>query len=279
MASSSREQAAGGFLRSSLPSPPASSVSSPSAARPILLQPRSRPLRSGSSKESDFINHVEQKLLAISRRYENRFSATLSEEANPDVEGRGYTNIGEEVRDLDPVVDLIWISGTPSLQIAFLLTIALTVMTSLPSFPFMPRPSFQLLQKLDLMFASLLKGASAESGEPLPGSETGRSKLSTTEKVRMRGIVERTRVAIVEAAGKDESVADVSTVSTVTQSRMTDTEDDFNMTTEDEDMDVVEDENSHRRWEMDIARVYERTIMELGMALDLADPGNDGWAP
>ena len=112
MAPSSREQNAGGFLRSSLPSPPASSVSSPSAARPILLQPRSRPLRSGSSKESDFINHVERKLLAISRRYENRFSATLSEEANPDVKGRGYTNIGEEVQDLDPVVDLIWISGT-----------------------------------------------------------------------------------------------------------------------------------------------------------------------
>lgn len=112
MASSSREQEAGGFLRSSLPSPPASSVSSPSAARPILLQPRSRPLRSGSSKESDFINHVERKLLAISRRYENRFSATLSEEANPDVEGRGYKNIGEEIRDLDPVVDLIWVSGT-----------------------------------------------------------------------------------------------------------------------------------------------------------------------
>ena len=89
----------------------------------------------------------------------------------------------------------------------------------------------------------------------------------------MRGIVESTRIAVVEAAGKDEILPDVSTV---TQSRMTDTEDDFNVTTEDEDMDVLEDENSHRRWEMDIARVYEKTIMELGMALDMAD---SGWAP
>lgn len=95
-----------------LPSPPPSSVNSPAAARLVLLEPRSRPLRSGSSKESDFINYVEQKLLAISRRYENRFSATMSEEANPDVEGRGYKNIAEEIRDLDPVVDLVWISGT-----------------------------------------------------------------------------------------------------------------------------------------------------------------------
>ncbi|KAL8992826.1 MAG: hypothetical protein Q9169_006812 [Polycauliona sp. 2 TL-2023] len=266
MASSSRDQEPGGFLQPTLPSPPASSVNSPSAARFVLPQPRSRPLRSGSSKESDFVSHVEQKLLAISRRYENRFSATLSEEVNPDVAGRGYKDIGEEIRDLDPVVDLVWISGTPSLQITFLLTIALTMMTSLPSFPFMPRPTFQLLHKLDLMFASLLKGVSAESGEPLPGSETGRSKLSTTEKVRMRGIVERTRISVVEVAGKDGSLADVSIVA---QSIMTDTEDDFNMTTDnDDDMDALEDEGSHRRWEMDIARVYERTIMELGMALD-----------
>ncbi|KAL8671606.1 MAG: hypothetical protein Q9168_003896 [Polycauliona sp. 1 TL-2023] len=273
--SSSRDQEPGGFLPPLLPSPPASSVSSPSAARNVLLQPRSRPLRSGSSKESDFIFYVEQRLLAISRHYENRFSATLSEEANPDVEGRGYTNIGEEMRDLDPVVDLVWISGTPSLQITFLLTIALTVMTSLPCFPFMPRPTFQLLQKMDLMFASLLKGVSAETGEPLPGSETGRSKLSTTEKVRMRGIVERTRIAVVEIAGKDGSLADVATAA---QSRMTDTEDDFNMTTEDDDVDALEDESSPRRWEMDIARVYERTIVELGLALDTTGPGDDGWA-
>ncbi|KAL8917989.1 MAG: hypothetical protein Q9172_005597 [Xanthocarpia lactea] len=276
MASSSGNQEPGGFLQPTLPSLPASSVNSPSAARPLLPQPRSRPLRSGSSKESDFINHVEQKLLAISRRYENRFSATLSQEENPDIEGRGYKNIGEEIQDLDPVVDVVWVSGTPSLQTAFLLTIALTVMTSLPSFPFMPRPTFQLLQKLDFAFASLLKGVSVETGEPLPGSETGRSRLSTTEKVRMRGIVERTRIAVVEVAGKDGSLADVSTVS---QSRMTDTEDDFNVSTEGEDMDVLEDESSHRRWEMDIARVYERTIVELGMALDVSGSSNDIWMP
>ncbi len=140
----------------------------------------------------------------------------------------------------------------------------------------MPQPTFQLLQKLDLAFASLLKGVSVETSETLPGSETGRSRLSTTEKVRMRGIVERTRIAVVEVAGKDGSLADVSTIP---QSRMTDTEDDFNVTTEDEDMDVLEDESSHRRWEMDIARVYERTIVELGMALDVSGPGNDILMP
>ncbi|KAL8735342.1 MAG: hypothetical protein Q9166_000887 [cf. Caloplaca sp. 2 TL-2023] len=242
MASSSRDQEPGGFLRPTLPSPPASSVNSPRAARLILPSPRSRPLKSGSSKETDFINHVEKKLLAISRRYENRFSATLSEEENPDIGGRGYKDIGEEMRDLDPVVDVVWISGTHT------------------------------------AFTSLLKGVSVDTAEPLPGSDTSKSRLSTTEKVRMRGIVERTRVAIVEAAGKDGSLADVSNVS---QSRLTDTEDgsNVNMTEDDDDMDVLEDESSPRRWEMDIAKVYERTIVELGVALDLSGSGNNGWAP
>ena len=164
------------------------------------------------------------------------------------------------------------------LQIAFLLTIALTVTSSLPSFPFAPRPTFQLLRKLDLAFASLLKGISVETGEPLPGSDNGRSRLSITEKVRMRGIVERTRVAVVDVAGKDGGLADVKSASRYTT---TDTEEeDFNVgTTSDGDNnhpDVMEDERSTRRWEMDIARVYERSIVELGMALD--STGNHGWA-
>ncbi|KAL8713192.1 MAG: hypothetical protein Q9220_002713, partial [cf. Caloplaca sp. 1 TL-2023] len=104
---------AGGFLPQALLSPPASSFNS---LRPpqqsILPSPRTKPLKPGSSKESDLINHLETKLLAISRRYENRFSAALGEEENPEEEGRGYKSLGEEVRDLDPVIDIVWISGT-----------------------------------------------------------------------------------------------------------------------------------------------------------------------
>lgn len=113
MASPSTAQEPGGFLQPTLPSPPSSSVNSPTPARGLLPHPRSKPLRPGSSKESELINYVEQKLLAVSRRFENRFSAALSEqEDNPDVEGRGYKDIGEQLRDLDPVVDLVWVSGT-----------------------------------------------------------------------------------------------------------------------------------------------------------------------
>ena len=130
---------------------------------------------------------------------------------------------------------------------------------------------FQLLHKLDTAFYSLLEGINPETGETLPGFEGGRGRLSTTEKVRMRGLVERTRVAVVEVAGKGGSVTDAQTE--------TETEDEF---TNDEGGDEVEDadpmdvdgmhvEGNHGRWEMEVARVYERTIVELGMSLDVSE--------
>ncbi|KAI4147355.1 MAG: hypothetical protein L6R39_003143 [Caloplaca ligustica] len=274
MASPDHFQEPGGFLHPILPSSPSPSVNSPTPARQLLPQPRSKPLKPGSSKESDLVTYVDQKLLAISRRYENRFSAALSGEENPDVEGRGYKNLGEQLRDLDPVVDVVWVSGTRKTVLRYFKISRVDVTTSLQSFPFTPRPTFQFLHKLDLAFSSLLKGISAETGEPLPGFDGGRGKLSTTEKVRMRGIVERTRVVIVEATDKEGSIADVKNVPLLE----TDTEDDFDMT-DDDDMENLEDESSQRRWEMEIARVYERTIVELGLALDVSGPSTDGWGP
>jgi len=143
-----------------------------------------------------------------------------------------------------------------------LLNVALAISIYLSSFEFSPRRTFQLLQKLDVAFSSLLHGQNVETGDALPGFEGGRGKLTTTEKVRIRGLVERTRVAVVVAAGKDNSIDD--------RSRVTET--DENMTTDD-DMSMggngAGTVDEHGRWEMDVARVYERTIVDLGAALDI----------
>ena len=115
-----------------------------------------------------------------------------------------------------------------------------------------------------MAFYSLLQGVNAESGEILPGFEGGRGKLSTTQKVRMRGLVERTRVAVVEVAGKGGSVTDTESVA---RSNF-DTGVDF--TTDDDVDEAVEGmqvDGNHGRWEMEIARVYEKTIVELGLSL------------
>ena len=94
---------AGGFLHSDLPSPPLSALSS--AASP-LPQPRSTALKAGSSKESTLRNYVESKLLEISGRFERRFQAD---------EPSSYKSFAELAKDLNGVVDIIWISGTRKL--------------------------------------------------------------------------------------------------------------------------------------------------------------------
>lgn len=113
-----------------------------------------------------------------------------------------------------------------------------------------------------------------ETGDTLPGFEGGRAGLSTTEKVRVRGLVERTRVTVVEVAGKRGSVDDVSKATETP----TDIEDDLLTTDNDDVMEGVENDDGHGRWEMEIARVYERTIVDLGQFLDSANLAGISWA-
>ena len=106
----------------------------------------------------------------------------------------------------------------------------------------------------------------------MSGIRFGRGKPSTTEKVRMRGLVEKTRVAVVEVAGKG--------MGSLTEWSSTGQTDNDNMTTDDSDDDDndmnknMEIDGNHGRWEMEIARVYENTIVELGMTLDISTSGD-----
>lgn len=158
-----------------------------------------------------------------------------------------------------------------SLQIPYFLTIALAVSSYLPSFSFSPQPTFQLLHKLDLAFSSLLQGINAETGATLSGFGGGRGKLSTTEKVRMRGLVERTRLVVVAAAEEEGSLADA----TGTEESQEESSDE--LTTDDTGATALEEFNEgHGRWEMEVARVYEKTIVELGASLDASSLGGSG---
>ena len=81
----------------------------------------------------------------------------------------------------------------------------------------------------------------------------------------MRGVVERTRIAVVEVAGKGGSVTDTESI---TRSNV-DTEDDLTSDYDEDDaMEGIQVDGNHGRWEMEVARVYEKTIVELGVSLD-----------
>lgn len=106
----------GGFL----PQESSSFSSSPFVASSNVTThlPRSRsiPLKPGSSKESSFILYVDQKLLEISRRYEKRFNVGFKDETALTIEDLGYESFDQIARDLENVVDVVWVSGTRMLR-------------------------------------------------------------------------------------------------------------------------------------------------------------------
>ena len=101
----------GGFLPH-LPSPPQSSIGSPSIYHLALPATRSHPLKRGSTKESAFIDHVDAKLLEISRRYEKRFNPANQRVTETDAKTRGYETFGEAAKDLESITDVVWVTGT-----------------------------------------------------------------------------------------------------------------------------------------------------------------------
>ncbi|KAI5920965.1 hypothetical protein F4810DRAFT_387916 [Camillea tinctor] len=175
---------------SSLPSPSPSTASSRIAAG--LPRPRSKPLVPGSRKEDYARDYVSQRLLHISRRFVKKHGIP-----DPADQVTGYETMDEVCRDLEEVIDVLWFSGTPSIQIPYLLNVALAFNTYLPSFPPSPHPTFMLLKKLDHCFASLLVGYDIRTKDPLPGFQRGLSAgLSRTEMVRCKSLADETRMLV-----------------------------------------------------------------------------------
>jgi len=187
----------------------------------------------------------------------------------------GYGSFKEAARDIEKLVDVVWVSGTrkssfstatkeirtyqthvsqtASLQVPYLLSLALLVVSYIPSFPAAPRTMFRVLSKLDYAFASLIQGRDVDSGDLLPGCERG-SGVSGTGKVRIKSIIERTRVVVVEAMSTGEYEQEEGEVDAESGNE---TDDDMG----DYDVDDAAD------FDMEIARVYDRTLVELGDTL------------
>jgi hypothetical protein len=279
---------AGGFV----PLSPAPSSVASSNTPNSLPQPRRTPLKPGGTKESRLIRHVDQQLLHIQRRFAKRDPSLghggvreMDEEGrmieqlnDPATEKRlqqseewndvqGYSGFGEAAKDVDELIAVIWISGTPALQVPYLINLALLVNTMIPAFPLAPRQLFRLLGKLDHAFASLIVGRDVATDEILPGFNTGRG-VSGTEKVRIKSLVERTRVGVVEVLNRgefdedDENTPEPSTDDVDMDGDLVLDEDDG---PEDINVDDIDDDED---WHMQTSRVYDKTMVELGDSMD-----------
>lgn len=117
-----------------------------------------------------------------------------------------------------------------------------------------PRHMFRLLGKLDHAFASLLQQRDVETGEPLPGFSLGK-RVSTTEKVRIKSLIERARISATNSMSKG------------------DFEEDEEPAAPEEPLEgelILEgaDEEDDEDWNMQIARVYDKTLVEIGDSMD-----------
>ncbi|OAA66647.1 hypothetical protein SPI_01223 [Niveomyces insectorum RCEF 264] len=159
-----------------------------------LPHPRRQPLRPGSAKEDLVRRYAEERMLHISRRFVKKHGIPA-----PDDTVVGYRSMGELCRDVDGLLNNLWKSGTPNLQVQYLLNLASELVTWMDGFPPSPRATLAVLSKLDHCFASLLAGRDTSTGEPLPGfGANPRAGLSRTDMVRCRSIAERSRVAVVD---------------------------------------------------------------------------------
>lgn len=106
MADTSNSPGPGGFFKQQpLPSPaPSGSSTRPASSLP---HPRSHPLRSGSAKEQTIRAYVDNQLMHIQRRFVKK-----SVVAKPGDDIVGYKTVGELCKDVEALLDIIWLSGT-----------------------------------------------------------------------------------------------------------------------------------------------------------------------
>ncbi|KAM0694439.1 hypothetical protein Q7P36_004794 [Cladosporium allicinum] len=265
----------GGFILS----PPPSVTSAITNANSELPHPRSTPLKPGGSKESAFIRYVDERLLRIQRRFAKRETPSINgDEADRDGAAiwdsvQGYKSMREACKDIEELMGVVWVSGTPGLQIPYLINLALVLTTIIADMPANPKQLFRVLAKLDHAFASLLQGKDVESGERLPGFDNRRG-VSGTEKVRIRSLIERTRRSVMESlkSGELDDAYDSDQEGGTDQSEM-DVDDDL------EGELILEGDGPYapgqeeESWEMQIARVYDHTMVELGDSLETPNIG------
>jgi hypothetical protein len=96
-----------------IPTPPASSVA-PSHHPCPLPQPRKTPLKPGGVKESELINYLDHNITTIKHRWAKRMFK--DDEGGPAMHAanneKGYRTFKQAAKDLDGLVDVVWVSGS-----------------------------------------------------------------------------------------------------------------------------------------------------------------------
>lgn len=205
---------------------------------PTLILPNQRPspVTPGSEDETQLRGRLTTGLERITYR-QMKADMGMDAPGTPHTDRR-YENFKELADDIEGMVDMLWVSATPSIQVEGLITLAGILEMALKSYPFDPEPILGILHKFDCVFEALCTGVHPLTNEPIPGAGDRWQTVTQTQKVRIRSLAEMTRNKL------------------------------FSMLPDDEDEDV------EQPWLIEVTRVYDRTLMLLA---DEGGVGDAEW--
>ncbi|KAJ5128397.1 hypothetical protein N7448_002116 [Penicillium atrosanguineum] len=193
---------------------------------PTLSLPdqRDHPATPGSEEENQLRGRLTAGLDRINYR---QMKAEMGIDTDTDLppSERRYENFQELAHDINTLIDMLWVSATPSIQTEALLTLAGLLEKSLKTYPFTPYPTLGILHKFDSVFVALCTGRHPLTNVEIPGAHDQRQVVTQTQKVRIRSLAETTRNTI------------------------------FGM--------LPDDEEEEQPWLEDVARVYDGVLMLL----------------
>ena len=235
---------------SGLPSPAHTDILSDYSPVETLPIPRLRPLPASSAKLQSLIHYLDEKTLHVNGRYSKSFAEDPTNKSSL----AGYTEFIQVIADIDGLVNVVWMSATPSIQFPYLLMLAGYFRSYMHSFAFETK-SFILARKFDTAFSTLLKTA----------FETGDQSVSMTMKVRIKSLAQETRFEMIEVATKNGlDVEDDSDEEPTFEDVQSDS-----MTI---DIDTDHTQQSNQSIAMSLGKVYEKTLDLLGEDLDSLPP-------
>ncbi|KAJ5698210.1 hypothetical protein N7462_000215 [Penicillium macrosclerotiorum] len=160
-----------------------------------LPQQRDSPITPGSAEETRLRERLSSDIDRINlRQLKTEMGMDIPE---TDPSARPYVNFAALARDVEHLVDMLWTTSTPSIEVEPLITLAGIVQNSLQAYAFDPHSTFILLHKFDVIFASMYTGVHPITGSFLPGYRAGHPLLTQTQRVRIRSLAEQTRYKVI----------------------------------------------------------------------------------
>ncbi|KAJ5273904.1 hypothetical protein N7478_009029 [Penicillium angulare] len=224
----------------------------------FLSAQRAEPIRPGSEEETQLRGRLSTGIERIN--YRHMKSQMGMDESSPDsgaqASERRFEGFGELAAEVGGLVDILWASASPSIQVEGLISLAGLTEMALSTYNFDPEATLNILHKFDVVFAALCTGLHPSTHTPLPGIVDGRPLVTQTQKVRIRSLAEGTRTRIFSCLNEAESNDKNGYVNGNGNGKVDESE-------ENSDIDDDAAHVSAQPWLMEAAGVYDKTLMLL----------------